>query len=125
MNHSTELPKLVKVLIGITAVMATLLSGVTLGVLSDADTITPVSSSASGEPSASQEQEEGFTRPILHLDSANRREANRSATKPCSQTSPAPGGQPDADATEHCSPQLMQIDKQKLLVLMTLWRLKS
>lgn len=124
MNHPTEPPQLVKVLIGITAVMAILLSGLTLGVLSDADTITPISGNASGKPSASQEQEEGYTRPVLHLDSANRREANRGATKLCPQASPALGGQPDTDA-ERCRPQPMQIDKQKLLVLLALWRFKS
>lgn len=123
MNHPTEPRQLVKVLIGITAVTAILLSGVTLGVLSDADTITSFSGNASGELSASREQKDDYTRPVLHLDSANRREANRGATKSCPQAIPIPVGQPDADAvTERCSPQPMQIDNQKLLVLLALWR---
>ena len=42
MNHPTEPPHLVKMLIGITAVMVILLTGVTLGVLADAVTITPI-----------------------------------------------------------------------------------
>lgn len=126
MNHPTEPPQLLKVLIGITAVMAILLSGVTLGVLSDADRITPISSNALGEPIASQEQEEGYTRPVLHLDRANRREANRGTAKPCSQAKSAAGDQPDTDAaTERCSPQPMQIDQQKLFFLLALWRFKS
>jgi hypothetical protein len=126
MNHLTEPPQLVKVLIGITAVMAILLSGVTLGVLSNADTIPPISGNASGESSSSQEQKEGYTRPVLHLDSTDRREANLGATKPCQQACLVPCGQPDADAvTELCSPQPMQIDKQKLFVLLALWRLTS
>lgn len=126
MNHPTEPSQLVKVLIGITAVMAILLSGVTLGVLSNTDAITPISGNASGESSATREPKEGYTRPVLHLDSANRREANRGATTLCQQARLVPGGQPDADAgTEPCSPQPMQIDNQKLFVLLALWRLRS
>ncbi|HUX63187.1 hypothetical protein [Sulfuricella sp.] len=124
MNHPTEPPQLVKMMIGITVVMVILLTGVTLGVLADADTIIPISGSASGEPSASQVQEKDYTRPVLHLDSTDRLETNRGATKSCSQASPAPGGQPDADAKQ-CSPQPLRIDKQKLLVLLALWRFKS
>lgn len=124
MNHPTEPPQLVKILTGITAIMIILLTGVTLGVLAGADTITPIPGGASGEPSASQEQMENYTRPVLHLDSTDRLEANRGATKSCSQTESTPGGHPEADA-EQCSPQPLRIDKQKLLVLLALWRFKS
>lgn len=124
MNHPTEPPQLVKMLIGITVVMVILITGVTLGVLADAVTITPIARSASGGPSASQEQKESYTRPVLQLDSTDRLEADHGATKSCSQASPVPGGQPDADA-EQCSPQPLRIDKQKLLVLLALWRFKS
>lgn len=127
MSYSTEPPKPVKVLIGIAAVMAILLSGVTLGVLSEENPLTPIPDSEAGEPRISQEQqEEGLTRPVLHLDGADRREANRSAMGPCRQAKPAPGGQQEADAaSEPCSPQPMQIDTQKLLVLIALWRYMS
>jgi hypothetical protein len=124
MNHPTEPPHLVKILIGITAIMLILLTGVTLGVLTEADTITHISGSASGEPRASQEQE-SYTRPVLHLDSTDRFESNRGSTKSCSQVSPAPGSKPDADTDQCSSPQPLRIDKQKLLVLLALWRFKS
>lgn len=125
MNHPTEPPHLVKMLIGVTAVMVILLTGVTLGVLTEADTITSISGSAS--PSVSQEQEESYTRPVLHLDSTDRLKSNRGSTKSCSQASPAPGSKPDADTdTEQCSRrQPLRIDKQKLLVLLAIWRFKS
>lgn len=125
MNHPTEPPHLVKMLIGITAVMVILLTGVTLGVLTEVDTITPISGNASGEPSASQEQEESYTRPVLHLDSTDRLKSNRGSTKSCSQASPAPGSKPDADTEQCSSRQPLRIDKQKLLVLLALWRFKS
>lgn len=127
MSYSTEPPKPVKVLIGIAAVMTILLSGVTLGVLSEASPVTPAPDSEAGEPRISQEQqEEGLTRPVLHLDGADRREANRGAMKPCQQAEPAPGGQQEANAaSEPCGPQPMQIDSQKLLVLIALWRFMS
>lgn len=128
MNHPIEPPRPAKVLIGIAAVMAILLSGVTLGVLSDAETMMPVSGNASGEPAASQEQEEGYTRPILqqHPDGANGREASHGVAEPCPQAGPAPDGRQDADAaTGQCGPQPMQIDRQKLLVLLALWKLRS
>lgn len=123
MDHPTEPPHLVKMLIGITAVMVILLAGVTLGVLTEADTITPISGSAS--PSVSQEQEESYTRPVLHLDSTDRLESNRGSTKSCSQASPAPGNKPDADTEQCSSRQPLRIDKQKLLVLLALWRFRS
>lgn len=126
MNYSTEPPKPVKVLIGIAAVMAILLSGVTLGVLSDENPVTRIPDREAGEPRVSQEQqEEGLTRPVMHLDGADRREANRSTMGPCQQGKPAPGEQEADAASEPCSPQPMQIDTQKLLVLIALWRFMS
>lgn len=126
MNHPYEPPQLVKVLIGISAVMTILLTGVTLGLLSDTDSNTSISTSVPGESGDSQEPEEGITRPILNLDNANRPEANRGASKPCPQDSPAPGGQPDTGATSgECTPQPAQTVRQKLLVLLTLWKLRS
>lgn len=127
MSYSTEPPRPVKVLIGIAAVMTILLSGVTLGVLSEANTVTPIPDSEAGEPSISQEQqEEGLTRPVLHPEGTDRREANSGAMGSCRQAKPAPDGSQEADAaSEPCNPQPMQIDTQKLLVLIALWRFMS
>ena len=119
MNHPTEPSQRIKVLFGIAAVMSILLSGVTLGVLPDGDAIVPISSNASDAPSALQEKQKGYARLALYQDGATRRGAN----KPCPQASPAPGGQMDADSiTEQCGPHPMQIEKQKLIVLLALWR---
>lgn len=125
MNHPIEPPRPARVLIGIAAVMAILLSGVTLGVLSDEETMMPVSGDAPAAPVASQEQEDGYARPImqLHLDGANGREASHGAAERCPQA--GPDGRRDADAAGQCDPQPMRIDRQKLLVLLALWKLKS
>ena len=121
MIYANDPPKPVKALMGIAAVMTILLTGVTLGVLTDADPVTPISSSEAGEPRTSPDQDDGLTRPVLRLDDANRRAMNRGAMAPCS-----PHGQQDANAdAEPCSSQPMQIDKRKMLVLLALWRILS
>ena len=127
MNHPTEPPQLVNVLIGITAVMAIPLSGVTLGVLSNTDCIYPHFRATHQANRAPRRNRWRVTHARYCIWIApTGREANRGATKLCQQTPLLPGGQSDADAgTELCSPQPMQIDSQKLLVLWALWRLRS
>lgn len=120
MIYANDPPPSVKALMGIAAVMVILLTGVTLGVLSDADSLAPISPSAASEPRNVQE-EDGVSRPVLRLEDANRRALNQDALAPCRQRM-----EQDAEASaETCSPQPMQIDKQKLLVLLALWRIMS
>lgn len=116
-----EPPQPVKALMVIAAVMSILLTGVTLGVLTDEAPITLISSSKADEPRTSPDQDDGLKRPVLRLDNTDRRATNRGAIAPCSTRR-----QQDANTdTEPCNSQPMQIDKQKLLVLITLWRIIS
>lgn len=121
MIYANDPPPSVKALMGIAAVMVILLTGVTLGVLSEADSLAPISPSAASEPRSVQE-EDGVARPVLRLEDANRRALNQDALAPCRQRMQQDAAEAGA---ETCSPQPMQIDKQKLLVLLALWRIMS
>ena len=121
MIDAHEPPQPVKALMVIAAAMAILITGVTLGVLTDAAPTTLISSSKADEPRTSPDQDDGLKRPILRLDDTDRRATNRGSITPCSTSR-----QQDANIdTEPCSSQPMQIDKQKLLVLIALWRVIS
>lgn len=121
MNFLIEPPQLVvKVLTGVAAIMAILLSGVTLGVLPSADSITPIHRSVARiQPLDSQPDEEGLTHPVLHLNtSASKREA-LSTTTPCRTRG-------DVDSSSEAWRQSpINLDRQRLLVLLALWRKTS
>lgn len=120
MNYSTEPSQLVKVLVGVAAIMTILLSGVILGVLSSTDSITPIHRSvASIRPLDSQPDEDGLIHPVLPMDTrASKREA-LSTISPC-QTRGAADSAPKA-----CRQNPINPDINKLLVLLALWRKTS
>lgn len=120
MNFSTEPPQLVKVLTGVAAIMTILLSGVTLGVLTNTDSITPIQRNvASIRPLDSQPDEDGLTYPVLHLDTSTSKREAPSTTTPY-RTRGDVDSSPDAWRQNPINP-----DIKKLLVLLALWRKTS
>lgn len=118
MIYANDPPKLVKALMGIAAVMITLLSGVVLGVLSNSYMTPPIPANEASASHAPQEHEDGLSRPVMRMDSANQRGTNHDELAPCSQRM-----QQDAENSQAtCSSQPLPIDKQKPLVLIALWR---
>ncbi|MHB0986945.1 MAG: hypothetical protein ACYC05_15315 [Sulfuricella sp.] len=128
MNHSIEPPRAVRVLTVIAAVFAILLSGVALGLYTSLDP-----GGADWGISASRDiasaPEEGLARPVLRMNhgtttnSTTNRTTHRDSVAPC-QAGTLPGGQMPGHAPEPCG-SLSDTDKQKLLVLLALWRIKS
>ncbi len=127
MNHSIEPPRAVKVLTVIAAGFAILLSGVVLGLYTNVDP-----GSADSGISGSRDTtapEEGLERPVLRMNhgtttnSTTNRTTHRDSVAPC-QAGTLPGGQTSGHAPEPCG-SMSDTDKQKLLVLLALWRIKS
>lgn len=126
MDHTTEPPLAVRVLTVIAAGFVILLSGVTLGLYTNADSsiADSVAAPRSESREAAASREEGLVRPVLTMnhDTRNRARNHRYVAAPCQADTPS-GGQTD-HAPEPCS-SMSEIDKQKLLVLIALWRLQS
>jgi len=126
MNHATKPPLAARVLTVIAAGFAILLAGVALGLYTNMDS--SIADSIAAPRSESHEdaaaQEEGLARPVLAMNYDTRISArNRSYIVASCQAGTPSGGQSDHAPGPGCS--MPDIDKQKLLVLIALWRLQS
>ncbi len=111
MNQTSESSKLAKALMDIAVVMGTLLAGVVLAILTDTDSIPLISRSEARIQETANAPEE---RPARLAAEAARREAYHDAMAACQarrNADPAPDVCRQSD--QH---------KQKLLVLLALWR---
>ncbi|MDD5330389.1 MAG: hypothetical protein PHX38_10315 [Sulfuricella sp.] len=118
---STLLTRAIRALAGTAAVLAILLMGIAIGLYSTAylgaDSL-PDHAAGNGK-AAAQNREEGLTNPIMRLDPDGREETRRSAPPPC-KPQDAAGSTPGK-----CGSQPSIQNSQKLLVLLTLWRIRS